>query len=325
MERYRPDAVVVQGDTTSTFVGALTAFNNRIPVVQVEAGLHAFGQSPLPGALNRRLTTCLADLHLAPTLACKRHLLNAGVAPQAIVVTGNTEIDALLWAVEQREPYANAALDRLDDDGRPVLLVIAHRRESWGPAMHAFGRSLGRLAELDPELTVVIPVPVDDRVRAELRPALKRKANVIITEPLSYGALRRLMKRATIVVTDSGGIQEEAPSLGKPVLVMRDTTDRVEAVVSGTVRLIGTDEDGLVESVRSLLRDNIAYRRMATRANPYGDGRAAIRTVKALEYFFAGMPTATAEAVGTATATPRNSTADSKPRTRVAVRMASSG
>jgi UDP-N-acetylglucosamine 2-epimerase (non-hydrolysing) len=289
MVQHRPDAVVVQGDTTSTFIGALAAFYHRIPVVHVEAGLRTFDrQSPFPEEINRQLTTRLTDLHLAPTPACRQNLIDEGVAPQAIVVTGNSVIDALLWAVEKGAPYGDPQLSRLDDDARPVLLVTAHRRESWGRPMEAIGRALGRLAESEPDLTVVVPMHMNPTVRNALLPPLKGKANVIVTEPLPYGAFCRLMNRATIVLTDSGGLQEEAPTLGKPVLVMRDTTERGEAIACGTARLIGTDEEHVVESVRSLLHDEIAYRKMANTVNPYGDGHAAERTVEALEYFFAG-------------------------------------
>jgi UDP-N-acetylglucosamine 2-epimerase (non-hydrolysing) len=287
MERERPDAVVVQGDTTSTFVGALAAFYHRIPVVHVEAGLRTFDpHAPFPEEINRQLTTRLADLHLAPTPACRQNLMDDGVAPQAIVVTGNTVIDALLWAVEQHAPYGDAALDRLDDDERPVLLVTAHRRESWGPAMQGIGRALGRIAELEPDLTVVVPMHLNPAVRAALLPRLNGKGNVIVTDPLPYGGFCRLMNRATLLLTDSGGLQEEAPSLGKPVLVMRDTTERGEGIDCGTARLVGTDEERVVESVVSLLHDHKAYRRMANAVNPYGDGHAARRSLEALERFF---------------------------------------
>jgi UDP-N-acetylglucosamine 2-epimerase (non-hydrolysing) len=291
MEECRPDAVVVQGDTTSSLVGALAAFYHGVPVVHVEAGLRTFDpHSPFPEEINRQLTTRLADLHLAPTSACKENLVREGIAPEAIVVTGNTVIDALQWGVAQGAPYGDAALERLDDDARPVLLVTAHRRESWGPAMEAVGRALGRIAALEPDLTVVVPVHMNATVREALLPPLEGRANVIVTEPLGYGGFCRLMNRASVVLTDSGGLQEEAPSLGKPVLVLRDTTERQEAIACGTARLIGTDEERVVDSVRSLLHDDFAYRTMANAVNPYGDGDAADRTVDALERFL--VPTA---------------------------------
>jgi UDP-N-acetylglucosamine 2-epimerase (non-hydrolysing) len=287
MKDLRPDAVVVQGDTTSTFVGALAATYHRIPVVHVEAGLRSFDRrSPFPEEINRQLTTRLVDLHLAPTATCRQNLIDEGIAPHAIVVTGNSVIDALVWAIEQRAPYGDTALDRLDDDERPVLLVTAHRRESWGRPMERIGHALAQIADLEPDLTLVVPMHANPTVRADLLPALQGKANIIITDPLPYGGFCRLLQRTTIVLTDSGGLQEEAPHLGKPVLVMRDTTERPEAIISGAARLVGTDQERVVGSVRSLLHDDLAYRTMANAVNPYGDGHAARRTVQALERFF---------------------------------------
>lgn len=296
MKSHRPDAVVVQGDTTSTFVGALSAFYNRIPVVHVEAGLRTFDPaSPFPEEINRQLTTRLANLHLAPTHACKRNLIAEGVAPDAVVVTGNSVIDALLWGVERLAPYGDPVLEQLDDHERPMLLVTAHRRESWGPAMEGIGRALERIARSEPDLTIVVPMHMNAAVRTALLPPLRGRRTVIVTDPLPYGGFCRLMSRATIILTDSGGIQEEAPSLGKPVLVMRDATERTEAIAFGTARLVGTAEDSIVESVRSLLHDPIAYRSMANAVNPYGDGQAARRTMAALERFFEDTPASTAE------------------------------
>jgi UDP-N-acetylglucosamine 2-epimerase (non-hydrolysing) len=287
LARHRPDAVMVQGDTTSTLVGALAAFYHRIPVVHVEAGLRTFDPfSPYPEEMNRQLTTRLASLHLAPTPACGANLIVEGVAPESILVTGNTVIDALLWSVGRRAPYGDPSLEQLDTHAGRVLLVTAHRRESWGPAMEGIGRALGRIADLEPDLTIVVPMHLNPAVRSALLPALQGKPNVIVTAPLAYGGFCRLMNRATIVLTDSGGLQEEAPSLGKPVLVMRDTTERIEAITSGTARLVGTDEESIVQSVRSLLHNDIAYRTMANAVNPFGDGHAADRTVEALDSFF---------------------------------------
>jgi UDP-N-acetylglucosamine 2-epimerase (non-hydrolysing) len=195
-----------------------------------------------------------------------------------------------MWAVTQRSPYGDPALDRLDDHDRPVLLVTAHRRESWGSAMEGIGRALGRLAELEPGLTIVVPMHRNPSVRAALLPPLARKSNVIVTEPLEYGGFCRLLDRARIVLTDSGGLQEEAPSLGKPVLVMRDTTERREAIACGTARLVGTDEDVIVGAVQTLLGDELAYGRMANAVNPYGDGHAADRSLDAIGRFLSAAP-----------------------------------
>ena len=289
LTEHRPHAVVVQGDTTSTFAGALSAFYHRIPVVHVEAGLRTFDRhSPFPEEMNRQLTTRLADLHLAPTSVCRQNLLDEGVAPGAVVVTGNSVIDALLWAVDKGAPYGDERLEGLDDHAGPVLLVTAHRRESWGPRMRNIGRALGRIADSEPDLTIVVPAHMNPTVRADLLPPLLGKGNVIVTEPLGYGGFCRLMNRATVVLTDSGGVQEEAASLAKPVLVLRDTTERVEAIESGTARLVGTEAPRIVAAVRSLLHDGLAYRTMVHAPNPYGDGHAARRTVEALETFFAG-------------------------------------
>jgi len=291
----RPDAVVVQGDTATTFAGALAAFYAGVPVVHVEAGLRTHhARSPFPEEINRRLTTQVTALHLAPTPTNRDNLLAEGVDPSGVVVTGNTVIDALLWAVEQSSGYGDAALADLDDDPRRVLVVTAHRRESWGEPMQAIGRALAELAGAEPDLLVVFPVHRNPVVRQAILPAVDGLANVRIIEPLSYGYFATLMRRATILLTDSGGIQEEGPCLGRPVLVMRDTTERPEAVYAGTVRLVGTDQAAIVAAVRELLHDEVAYAAMARAINPYGDGRAAERTVAAMAHLFGVGPPAVA-------------------------------
>ncbi len=283
----RPDAVVVQGDTTTVFAAALAAFYERIPVVHLEAGLRTDDPySPYPEEINRRLATQLAALHLAPTATSKANLLAENVDPAAVVVTGNTVIDALLWTSSQDLGYGHPALAGLDDTNAPVLLVTAHRRESWGGPMRAVGRAVARIAAAHPELRVVFPVHANPLVREAILPAIERLPNVTVTEPLAYGGFARLMKRATLILTDSGGVQEEGPSLGKPVLVMRETTERPEAVQAGTVRLVGTDEDLIVKSASQLLTDPAAYAAMAGAINPYGDGHAAQRSVAALACHF---------------------------------------
>ena len=289
LEQERPDAVVVQGDTTSAFAGALAAFYHQVPVVHVEAGLRTFDRyAPFPEEMNRQLLSRLADLHLAPTITCQQNLMDEGVDSARIVVTGNTVIDALLCAVAKGAPYHDAQLEALDHHECPVLLVTAHRRESLGAPMEALGRALARIAMADLALTIVVPMHKNPAVRAALLPRLAGQPNIIITDPLPYGAFCRLMNRATIILTDSGGVQEEAPSLGKPVLVFRDTTERLEAIAAGTARLVGTDEERVVAGVTSLLRDRSAYRSMAKAVNPYGDGHAAGRSVEALTHFLTG-------------------------------------
>lgn len=287
----QPDMVVVQGDTTTTFAGALAAFYQRVPVTHVEAGLRTGDiTAPYPEEMNRRLTTQLAALHLAPTPNAKRALLAEGVPGEHIVVTGNTVIDALRWAVGRRVAYGDSALADLDNDLRPVLLVTAHRRESWGPGMRAIGHALGQIARDRPELLIVLPIHPNPVVREAILPAVAALDNVRIIEPLPYGAFARLMARSQLILTDSGGVQEEGPSLGKPVLVMRDTTERPEAVAAGTARLVGTDAEALVAAVGTILDDPDAYAAMANAVNPYGDGQAVRRSLAALAHVLHGAP-----------------------------------
>jgi UDP-N-acetylglucosamine 2-epimerase (non-hydrolysing) len=285
LEAQRPDAVLVQGDTTTTFAGALAAFYQRIPVVHLEAGLRTSDPAaPFPEEINRRLTTQVAALHLTPTWSSRANLLRENIRPDQVLVTGNTVIDAMLWALAREPRESSELLDRLNHEPRRLLLVTAHRRESWGPPLEAIARALARLARSEPDLIVVLPMHRNPVVREALAPALQSLDNVITTEPLPYDTFVRLMARADVVLTDSGGIQEEAPSLGKPVLVMRDTTERPEAVDAGTASMVGTDEEAIVAAVQRLLHDDATYERMAKAVNPYGDGHAAERTVAALTH-----------------------------------------
>jgi UDP-N-acetylglucosamine 2-epimerase (non-hydrolysing) len=286
----RPDMVVVQGDTTTAFVATLAAFYEKVPVAHVEAGLRTANvYSPFPEEINRRLTTQMAALHLAPTPTSRANLLAENVNHQDIVVTGNTVIDALHDVVARRLPYADAALERLN--GAPMVLITAHRRESWGEPMARAAEAIGQLAVAFPGVTFVLPAHLNPVVREVLLPPLRGLGNVIITEPLPYGQFCRLMQDSTVILTDSGGVQEEGPSLGKPVLVMRDTTERPEAVSAGTVRLVGTDRDLIVEEMTRLLSDDAHYASMANAVNPYGDGQAARRSIAAIEHFFGLGPT----------------------------------
>ncbi|WP_426996756.1 non-hydrolyzing UDP-N-acetylglucosamine 2-epimerase [Pseudarthrobacter sp. N5] len=279
----RPDAVVVQGDTTTSTAAAIAAFYHSIPVVHVEAGLRSGDLfSPFPEEANRKITSQVASLHLAPTQVSKANLLRENVRPRNIVVTGNTVIDALLATVGKLVPFGDPNLERVGAEGTKVLLVTTHRRENQGDTMRGIGRALARLADADDDLTIVFPVHKNPAVREAVLPPLAGKRNVIITEPLAYGEFTRMLSLATIVLTDSGGVQEEAPSLGKPVLVMRDNTERPEAVAAGTVRLIGTDEHRIVAEVLRLLHDEKHFVSMANAVNPYGDGNAAKRTIAAI-------------------------------------------
>nr|WP_255630386.1 UDP-N-acetylglucosamine 2-epimerase (non-hydrolyzing) [Jidongwangia harbinensis] len=282
---YRPDLVLVQGDTTTAFAASLAAYYERVPVAHLEAGLRTGDiWAPYPEEANRRLIASLAALHLAPTPSSAANLLAERVPAGSVVVTGNTVIDALLWSVAHAPGYGDAALDDLDRANAPVLLVTAHRRESWGRPLERVGEALAQLAVTEPGLRIVIPVHRNPAVRESLLPPLDGRTNVTVVEPLDYAGFCRLMHRSHLILTDSGGVQEEGPSLGKPVLVVRDTTERPEGVAAGTARLVGTDPAVIVGTVRTLLHDAVAYRRMANAVNPYGDGRAAERVVAAIAH-----------------------------------------
>lgn len=278
-----PKVVIVQGDTTTAVASAVAAFHRQIPVVHVEAGLRSFDiRSPFPEEANRRLISQVASLHLPPTQLSGSNLLREGIPAEAVYVTGNTVIDALLDAVQADVPITDSRLAEAVASDRRFVLVTTHRRENQGEAMRGVGRALSRLARLHPDVLFVLPAHRNPVVRDAVLPAVRELSNVLISEPLAYGEFTHLLSRAHVVLTDSGGLQEEAPSLGKPVLVMRENTERPEALEAGTVRLIGTEEQTLVDEVHRLLTDVAAYEVMATAVNPYGDGHAAARVVSAI-------------------------------------------
>lgn len=279
-----PDALVVQGDTSTVAAASVAAFYRQIPVIHIEAGLRSGNiHSPFPEEANRKITSQVSALHLAPTSTSRGNLEREAFDPATIVVTGNTVIDALLHTVQEDIPFSDPRLAELEKSGRRVLLVTTHRRENWGGAMEGVGEALRRLSVAYPDTTIVLPAHRNPIVREAVLPKIADRDNVIVTEPMAYGEFTRMMNLATVVLTDSGGVQEEAPSLGKPVLVMRENTERPEAVHAGTVRLIGTDEDRIVREVSRLFDDADAFRAMSHAVNPYGDGRAAARTVAAIE------------------------------------------
>ena len=285
----KPDMVLVQGDTTTVFMASLAAFYHRIPVGHVEAGLRTGDmQSPWPEEANRVLTTRLAALHFAPTTTSRDNLLKEGVPAQRIVVTGNTVIDALFLALrkvkEERPDIPGLPPGLLAAwEDRPVVLITGHRRENHGMGFESICRAIAELARRFPHTQFVYPVHLHPQVREPVQRILKNDTfrNIHLIEPLAYLPFIALLDRATVILTDSGGIQEEAPSLGKPVLVMRDTTERPEAVQAGTVKLVGTDYDAIVRETSRLLTDPAAYEAMARAHNPYGDGKATGRIVKA--------------------------------------------
>ncbi|HKY56846.1 MAG TPA: UDP-N-acetylglucosamine 2-epimerase (non-hydrolyzing) [Aeromicrobium sp.] len=286
--RRRPDALVVQGDTTSAFAASLAAFLEDIPVIHLEAGLRTGNRrSPFPEEANRQLTAVVTDLHLAPTSTARANLEAEGIDPSTIVVTGNTVVDALQWAVEQPVTFVDPLVEKLGSE-RDLILVTTHRREAWGDRMLAAMRGLGEVARNHPELDLLLPMHRNPIVRDSVVEALGHLPNVYLTEPLSYAEFCHVMKRSRLIVTDSGGVQEEAPSLGKPVLVLRDTTERPEGVEAGTVKVVGTDQATVTRETERLLTDPDAYAAMANAVNPYGDGHAAARAVQAIEALLIG-------------------------------------
>lgn len=279
-----PDAVLVQGDTTTVMGASIAAFNRGIPVIHLEAGLRSGNlQSPFPEEANRKLTSQLSALHLAPTPGSRDNLLAEGISPDDVVVTGNTVIDALHLAVDMNVAPTDPIVGDYVAADRPKLLVTTHRRENLGSAIENIGDALAELAENRPELLILLPAHRNPLVREAVLPRVEKFDNVLVTEPLSYGEFTTVMAASDVILTDSGGIQEEAPSLGKPVLVMRENTERPEAVDAGSVKLVGTDRDLIVAEVARLFDDVLAYDSMAKAVNPYGDGRAADRSVAAIE------------------------------------------
>lgn len=285
---FKPDMVLVHGDTATTFSTSLAAYYHQIPVGHVEAGLRTGNlYSPWPEEGNRKLTGALAKLHFAPTATSEKNLLLEGVTPDSIVVTGNTVIDALLDVVKRldqdQELYAKASAPAAFlNPSRKMVLVTGHRRESFGSGFERICQALLNVAQEHPEIDIVYPVHLNPNVREPVNRLLSDINNVHLIEPLDYLPFVHMMSRAHIILTDSGGIQEEAPSLGKPVLVMRDTTERPEAVEAGTVKLVGSDTKNIVRELNRLLLDQESYQRMSVAHNPYGDGHACKRIINAL-------------------------------------------
>jgi len=281
--RERPDWVLVQGDTTTVMTGALVAFYHRVPVGHVEAGLRTRDKyQPFPEEINRRIADVVSDLHFAPTETNRRNLLNEGVPDAGIVVTGNTVIDALRMVVDRAQRYV---LDKWEPhlDGRRVILVTAHRRENFGQPFQDICRALAEIARrYASDLHIIYPVHLNPNVWEPAHAALSGIPNVTLTEPLGYEEFVGLMSRACLILTDSGGLQEEAPGLGKPVLVLREVTERPEGVAAGTVKVEGTSWKRIVEETARLLDDEETYARMAQAVNPYGDGMASQRIVGTL-------------------------------------------
>lgn len=291
--RGYPVACLVHGDTSTAAAAALSSFHLRIPVGHIEAGLRTSDTlSPFPEEANRQLISRLAVAHLAPTFSNQANLVKEGVPRGRVFVAGNTAIDALHWAAGLQTPYSDPALRDLEDEGRGqrTIVVTAHRRENWGPGLQRIGAAIATIAENYPDVRIIVPLHPNPAVRQTLRPLLERFPQVSLIEPMKYTEFARLLSRSCLVITDSGGIQEEAPSLGVPVLVARETTERQEGVDAGTLELVGTDTNRIIAAASRLLDDPAEHALRSARGNPYGDGKAAERIVEIFSNIVFGTP-----------------------------------
>lgn len=292
LTQFQPDCVIVHGDTTTSFAATLAAFYQQIPVVHVEAGLRTYNlASPFPEEANRRLTSTLAQLHFAPTENAKQNLLREGIDADRIWVTGNTVIDTLcqtLQKIQQNPPLAQQLASHYPflNPEKKLILITGHRRENFGQGFEQICLAIAELARRYPDVQFVYPVHLNPNVYAPVHRLLGEIDNVFLIEPQAYQAFVYLMERAYLILTDSGGIQEEAPALGKPVLVMRDKTERDEAVAAGTIKIVGTDQQRIVTEITHLLNNPLAYQQMAQAKNPYGDGQASQRIIEILKQKF---------------------------------------
>lgn len=282
MKEAKPDVVLVHGDTATTFVASLAAFYNQVAIGHVEAGLRTWNKySPYPEEMNRQLTGVLADIHFAPTEQAKENLLKENKEPNSIIVTGNTAIDALATTVA--DDYTHPVLESIGNNR--MILLTAHRRENLGEPMENMFRAIHRILEEHPDVQVVYPMHLNPAVRDTARAILESHERVHLIEPLEVFDFHNFASRSYMILTDSGGIQEEAPSLGKPVLVLRDTTERPEGIEAGTLKLAGVEEETIYDLTKELLTDSALYNQMAQASNPYGDGHASERIVEALISF----------------------------------------
>lgn len=282
----KPDFVLVHGDTATTFASALAAFYEKIPVGHVEAGLRSGNiYSPYPEEMNRRLISTIATLHFAPTIGNKENLLSSGIDNKKIFVTGNTVIDALKMTVNKNYIFNSPLLNELDFN-KKILLLTAHRRENWGSSMREIFFAVKTILKTNPDVELIFPVHPNPVIRDLSEKVFGSEERIYLVEPLEYEPFANLMAKTYFVLTDSGGIQEEAPALGKPVLVLRTETERPEAVEAGTVKVVGINKDSVIENIQLLLDDEEEYSRMAKATNPYGDGHASEKIVKVLEKWF---------------------------------------
>ena len=274
----RPDLVLVQGDTTTAFTGALCAFNEQIPVGHVEAGLRTWNaDSPYPEEVNRTMISVLARYHFAPTERNARNLISEHVDPKSILVTGNTVIDALLWVIMNKA--SRCVSEHYGVNGHRLILVTAHRRENFGPSIQNICKALLEISHVHKDVEIIYPVHLNSNIRNPVYSLLQNRERIHLTAPLSYSEFTFLLAKSHLILTDSGGVQEEAPALGKPVVIMRKETERIEAVQSGTAVLAGTGSEDIVSVTDRLLSDPKTYQQMARAVNPFGDGKAAERIV----------------------------------------------
>ena len=286
-EKEKPDIVLVHGDTTTTFAASLAAFYRKIPVGHVEAGLRSHNKFfPYPEEINRKLTGTLADLHFAPTTTSKDNLLREGIEEKTIFVTGNTVIDAMGYTIKEDYIFENYELNQIDYKNKKVIMVTAHRRENWGIGIENICNALKTIVEENQDVEVLYLVHPNPVVKDVVHNILKDIRSIHVLQPIDISEMHNLMKRCYLIISDSGGIQEEAPHLGKPVLVLRDVTERVEAERAGTVRLVGTDVRRIVEEANKLLQNLDEYSHMSTSINPYGDGNASVKIVDVLLNYF---------------------------------------
>jgi UDP-N-acetylglucosamine 2-epimerase (non-hydrolysing) len=287
LEKEKPDMVLVQGDTSTTCIGSLAAFYRQIPVGHVEAGLRTNDKSnPFPEEINRRITGCITDLHFAPTATAKKDLLKENINPQNIFITGNTVVDALEYSVREDYSFMMPVLNEITSGNNKIVLITMHRRENWGKPMEGAANAIKRLALKFPEFRFVFPVHLNPIVREAVNPILKDLNNVNLIEPLDYLDFVNLMAKSYLILTDSGGVQEEGPHFGIPILCLRYVTERPDAVDFGTVKLVGLDEEKIYSTALTLIENPDEYKKMANAVNPYGDGFSAERTIKIIKNYF---------------------------------------
>lgn len=285
--KAKPDLILTHGDTSTTFVGSLAAFYSKIKIGHVEAGLRTYDKyQPFPEEMNRQLTTRLADLHFAPTPLAKEQLLKENISKEDIFITGNTVIDALKTTVQEEYTFINEDLNKLDFEEKKVITMTAHRRENLGEPLENICRAVARIVEEFDDVEVVYTMHKNPAVRKVANEILGQYGSVHLIEPLDMKDMHNLMKRSYLVLTDSGGLQEEVPSLGKPVIVLRNVTERPEGVDAGTLRMAGTDEENVYKATKELLTSTDEYTQMAQAKNPFGDGEASARIVAAIQYHF---------------------------------------